>query len=141
MNLSYTLPKAEENILSGVKIHTLREDRLKRWEAGKTIHHCYSFRSANGYKCFLKNECVSVQQVLLVLLYLSRHKEKVNYALQIRIDRKELSPAEQNELVLNDGFASLEDFIQWFFPEKKSNGEYKKTLWAGRMIHWTNLKY
>lgn len=141
MNLSYTLPKAEENIIAGVKLHTFREDKTGRWKPGFRIHHCYSFRSKNGYKCFFQNECVSTQNVLLLLLYRGRRGEEVYYSLSVVVDRKELTQVQIEALVVNDGFRNREQFIEWFFPDKYSNGERKRTMWAGKIIHWTNLKY
>lgn len=131
MNLSYTIPNAEEYILSGVKIHTLRQDRGSRWKQGNTIHHCYSFRHKNGYRCFLQNTCTNIQQVLLVM---------VGEELTVNIDRRRLNKKEISALVDNDGLPGLEFFLNWFFPIDQKGGR-TKTMWAGKIIHWTNLKY
>lgn len=37
-------------ILDGTKIHTIREDKKNRWEAGKKIHFATGVRTKN-YKC------------------------------------------------------------------------------------------
>lgn len=136
MNLSYTIPKAEENILSGIKIHTLRTDKTKRWKQGMKIHHCYSFRSKHGYYCFEVGKCVSVQKVLLVITGSSI----INYSLNITVDRKRLTGKQITKFIKNDGFENVTDFINWFF-NINSNGSRKKTMWAGVIIHWTNFKY
>lgn len=132
MNLSYSIPHAEKNIKAGIKIHTLRTDRTGRWREGMQIHHCYSFRSKGGYRCFHKNECTGVQKVLLVLTH--------NKFLTINVNRKNITQDEGYEFIKNDGFDSMEDFIDWFFPLNKK-GVRPVTMWTGKVIHWTNKRY
>jgi hypothetical protein len=132
MNLSYTLPKAEANIIAGLKLHTFRQDRGNRWKPGLLIHHSYSFRSKGGYSCFLLNTCTGVQKILIVL--------DINNVVHIRVDRRKLHIIEILQLIKNDGFEKLCDFVDWFFPANKK-GIRRTTIFSGKIIHWTNLKY
>lgn len=137
MNLSYTIPKAEENIKAGIKVHTFRTDRSNRWKAGMIIHHCYSFRSKGGYKCFHKNVCTSVQSILIVLSYKKDSGENIS----VNIDRRSLKPMEIVRLAENDGFENVTDFVNWFFKIHPKSGKRSNTMWAGKIIHWADLKY
>ncbi len=125
MILAYTLPGAKESILAGTKIHTLRTDKAKRWKPGYEIHHATGPRSPE-YDCFLKNKCISTQDILLVLV-------RPDY-VKATIDRNRMSDDQVKQLAINDGFANVDELIKWFF--KKGH-----TLWAGKIIHWTRLKY
>ncbi len=111
MILNYSLPRAEELINEGVKIHTLRVDTAKRWKPGMKISHGYSFRSKGGYRCFKEDVCTKVQEALIVLVG--------DEILNITIGRGRLSEAEADLLIKNDGFTSRAGFINWFFPKNK----------------------
>jgi hypothetical protein len=138
MNLSYTLPKAEENIIAGIKIHTCRKDQKNRWQKGMKIHHCYSFRSKTGYKCFFENVCTGTQKLFIVLVPIRKKKGVWQFDVKVNIDRKRwLDPL---MFAKNDGFENLTDFINWFFPDNKK-GVKKHTMWYGKLIHWTDLIY
>lgn len=149
MNLSYTIPKAEENILNGVKKHTFRTDKTNRWKPGTKIHHSYSFRSKHGYYCFEIGECVSVQKVLIVLsknfkpvvLGFPVVIENEAFKLNITVDRKRMGPHDIKTITVNDGFETVEDFCKWFFYDHGKAKKPVNTMWAGKIIHWTNLKY
>lgn len=129
MILGYTIPRAEENIISGVKVHTLRQDRVNRWKPGYEIHHATGNRTPK-YNCFLKNKCKSVQQILVILL---TDRAGVPY-VKMTIDRRRLDRKEVLQVIHNDGIDSEAEFIKFIFK----NGH---TMWAGKIIHWTDLKY
>jgi len=131
MIMGYTLPGAEENILAEIKVHTMRTDRNNRWVPGRKIEHYFGNRFGPEYHCFLKNKCISTQLVLMVLI-----KSAINPpALKVTIDRKRLSDNEVQQLAINDGFKDVDCLIAWFFKEPKVD------MWAGKLIHWTSLKY
>ena len=52
-------------ILSGHKIHTIREDKPRRWKAGNKIHFATGVRTKH-YDQFHAGVCVSVQAIVLV---------------------------------------------------------------------------
>lgn len=134
MNLGYTLPNAEQNIADLVKIHTMRDDKHNRWRPGMKIHH--HIGRYKKYRCFLINECVSTQMVLVVF-----DVKKTKISLKITVDRRRLDKLEMITFIRNDGFICQQDFIDWFFPVDKKLNIRLRTMWTGRLIHWTNLKY
>lgn len=136
MNLGYTLPDAEKDITAdpAVKLHTMRDDKHNRWRPGMKIHH--HIGRYKKYRCFLVNECVSVQKVLIVY-----DVKKTLIGLKICVDRRRLRKEEVPVFIRNDGFKSMQQFIDWFFPVHKKKGYRTRTMWAGNLIHWTGLKY
>lgn len=129
--MSYTLPGAKENILAGVKLHTMRVDRQGRWLPGRKIHHYFGSYFKPDYHCFLTNTCVSTQMVLFVLVPAGLG----NKELKVTIDRRRLSVKEIETLAVNDGFVNTQAMINWFFTKPGVE------MWAGKIIHWTKLKY
>jgi hypothetical protein len=121
MRLQFKKPLPEK-IKRGQKIHTLREDLKRRWREGMMI----DFVEGSRYKptVFLSEAVSSIQEVKLIF-FASR-------VVIIRIDDRELSPAEIQDFIKNDGFDSEADF-RAFFKDFLSI--------ELRLIHWTDLKY
>jgi len=112
-----------EPILSGKKIHTIREDAHNRWKVGMKMHMATGVRTKN-YHQFDAKICKSIQKIEII---------KTGYYLEeamVLIDGILLNEKEIQQLALNDGFNSLVDFLMWF-----ENG------FVGKIIHWTDLKY
>ncbi len=143
-----------EKIKSGHKKHSFRADPGHRWKEGVIVH----FATGNqfqGYKKFKQGICTGTQTIRLKLFKINQpdlfeeartvYKEfnelfqAVHYQLDIYIDEKGLQHERHFQLIANDGFESLSDFINWFFPKDKSGK--RGTSWKGNIIHWTNLKY
>ena len=128
-----------ERIESGEKKHTLREDIHWRWKAGRIIQFSTGVRTKQ-FKEHFQKPCLLVQSVKLVL----NESELPPYLadLNIFVDGRLLNPLVNPEFVRNDGFTNELNFLRWFFFEKKS-GKWKqvRTVWTGRIIHWTDLKY
>lgn len=111
----------KEKILSGTKIHSVREDKKRRWKAGMLIHMAYGVRT-KFYDCFCnKHRCKSTQEIKIE--YLGDHAD-------IQIDGEFLSYGGMRTLSKNDGFDSAEDFLKWF------NEDFE-----GVIIHWTDFRY
>lgn len=114
------------------KIHTIRKG--KRWKQGNSIQMAYNVRTKNYYQ-FNKdiaelNTCKSVQDIYMQ--YSNKHlviiiDKQIFYETGKSIDKLKL-------LVVNDGFPTIEKFMQWFFPD--GQGEFD-----GQIIGWTNFKY
>lgn len=144
MIIGYTLPDAEKKIKAGSKIHTLREDINCRWRKGNIIQHSVNVRTPEQ-RCFLQNNCKSVQMTAIFIVE-ERVKTKFkqlfapDLVLYVNIDRKLLTNKEAELFAYNDGFDSLQQMIDWFFPANKK-GKRKRTMWAGKLIHWTDKKY
>lgn len=115
----------KKKILEGVKIHTIREDPHGRWKAGRHIHHAHGVRTKN-YDCFLENDCVSVQSIHINHYLFKTSIQKVAVVIDGELVRDELL----EKLAKNDGFDSINDFLEWF------NFDFH-----GRIIHWTDFKY
>jgi len=127
MDLNYTLPNAEELILSGIKKHTLRRDPKRRWRAGMVIQHVL-FARTKKRRCFSAGVCNGVEEVAI----------KFNGdTVEAMVIEERLMDCETIEiLVKNDGFSSLQDFVKWFSPAHDED-----RVWRGRIIHYTSLRY
>jgi len=116
-------PQFKPLILSGEKVHTIREDKYDRWKPGIKIHMATGVRT-HDYECFCdKYTCVSTQRIHIVRYYID---QLIPY---IYINYKPFFFHYQ--LAKNDGFKSVNDFYNWF-PEEE---------FIGKIIHWTNLTY
>lgn len=112
-------PQFKQSILDGSKIHTIRADKTNRWKVGNTIHFATGVRTSD-YNCFNKGVCVGVQKIQI----------RRCYGKDVRIDGIGLSRGDIKNLAINDGFASVESFFDWF------NEDFE-----GKIIHWTDFKY
>lgn len=107
-------------ILTETKIHSIRLDRLNRWEAGKIIHFATGVRTKH-YNCFKEGICVSTQII-----------EILPKANEIYIDGKIIPQfSAWRALATNDGFAHIGGLLDWF----------KSKPFRGKIIHWTELEY
>lgn len=110
-------PQFKDKILNGTKIHTIREDKHKRWKTGRKITFATGVRTKNR-NVFLEGECTYVDRIAIF-----PHQKKVwMYSKPLNNDEIEI-------LSKNDGFDNVEDFWKWF--EAKGANDY-------RLIHWTN---
>lgn len=127
---TYFKDKIEGKIGYPRKIHTIREDKNKRWEAGKKIHFSQwadkPYRSACE-PIFEVLKCTGVQSFEVV------GDDKVYVA------KKLLTKQQVFKLAVNDGFsdslcndvdAVLADFFAYFKPG-----------FVGRIIHWADKRY
>jgi hypothetical protein len=117
-----------KKIQDGIKITTFREDRLKRWKAGRVIQFYEGGYRQGQRKKFHEDTCKSVQEVVMqnafgeILFSFDGGKQK------------SLSYEQLFDMARNDGFDSVTEFITYFIPKAGSE-------WKGRIIHWTDLKY
>lgn len=111
----------------GMKLHTIRDYRKngktglkadKQWKAGDKIHLCINNRSPNYFQFAPVIKCVSVQTIFI-------YKDN-----SIWVDNKLMNDLDMQNIAVNDGFDSLEDFFNYF-----TTGVERK------LIHWTDLKY
>lgn len=115
------------------KLHTIRKDTSNRWKAGNDIHFCINVRTKNQFQFAPTIKCVSTQ-----LIWIKSFEKKVLVENYINDDKtipdnfywKELQADEVYNLIKNDGFDTEDDFWNYF-----NKG------FAGKIIHWTNLKY
>jgi len=117
MKLSFK-PQFKDKILSGDKIHTIRNDRNKRWTIGKKIHFVTGLRTKNQNQ-FKEGECLGLQKIVIS-----------SFHDAIFISDREMSDNEKWILARNDGFDCMADFYDWFNED-----------FFGIIIHWTDYLY
>lgn len=121
-----------EPILSGKKIHTLRISG--RWRVGIAIQFATGARTKN-YEQFHSGICKGVQDVEIkytdmrgaVEIYI----DGKHYGTWHRfIPEKSVNASAVLTLANNDGFETVNEFLNWFQRDFK-----------GYLIHWTEFKY
>ena len=125
----------KDNIDRNPKIHTIREDRKNRWKEGKNIDFFINSRTENMFRFAPKIAVISTQE--LKINWFSDKRDLApckaggiyNY-VEVIIDGKRLEIKDVEQLAINDGFDSVEDFFDFF------NQSFK-----GKIIHWTKFKY
>ncbi|MBN8826461.1 MULTISPECIES: hypothetical protein [unclassified Spirosoma] len=118
-------------ILTGQKIHTLREDVTGRWKPGAKIQFATGVRTPK-YEQFLEGICTGIQKVFL-------RTDNVN--VFIYVDGRLLTGADVVRFYRNDGFKTFDEFSSWFMPICQSAQATGKKGVALRLIHWTDFKY
>lgn len=128
-------PQFVTPILNGTKIHTIREDKHNRWKPGMIMHHATGVRTKN-YNCFYRPKLISKQKLkiewfnFMVYVFIDNKKR---VAFSIVYDWSDDGKNGYNfleTLAKNDGFSSVEDFLEWF-----------RSGFDGYILHWTDLKY
>jgi len=116
------------------KLHTMREDPHDRWHAGKLIHFAINNQRKNYFRFAPVMECVSTQKVEIKEWLMCSsdqcYQTKNERIWTIDVDGIRLKATQIEELAINDGFESMEQFFTWF----NKPATYK-------LIHWTALKY
>lgn len=115
MNLSFK-PQFKDKILNGTKIHTIREDKHKRWKEGNKIHFVTGARTKQR-NVFFEGTCTCVDSV-----WISGISKII-----IMNDTRRLNEDEIKEFAKNDGFDDVQDFWKWF------SGKGEDYV----LIHWT----
>lgn len=108
----------KDKIKKGIKLHTIRWDEKERWKKGNKIHFSTGARSSN-YNCFKEGVCTGTQKIEII-------------DRNVSIDDHWLDTVEIEDLAVNDGFDSINDFWAWF-------DQYNPFI--GKIIHWSNLRY
>lgn len=120
----------KEKILSGTKIHSIREDKKRRWKVGMLIHMAYGIRT-KFYECFCnKHRCKLIQEIRIK--YNGKYPTVYIDGFLFAEETETLWYALDDMMILakNDGFDSVEDFFKWF------NKDFE-----GVIIHWTSFRY
>lgn len=126
MILTYSSPHFVDDILNGVKIHTIRDDKHNRWRPGMSIQHWRGNprnKSKNPYH-FGESRCTGVEKI-----YIINERGEV----WIRVNDRWLTPVEIILLARNDGL-NMDEFKARFVPDEGQSFE-------GRIIHWTSIRY
>lgn len=115
------------------KLHTMREDPHNRWKAGMDIHMVINNRTKNRFQFAPTIKCVSTQEVIISYRDFLDGKYHVAgwfVSPRIIIDGRTILEHEVEELAINDGFESVNDFFEYF-----------SSSCTRKLIHWTDLRY
>lgn len=136
MILTYSVKESfVGDILNGVKIHSIREDKTNRWHPGRSIQHWWG-NPRNVQKkpyCFLENKCLLVQRIDIYPMPdfdnpLLDAVEKIGIA----VDYSVLPTEHIEKLIINDGLTP-DEFLKFFLADEYS--------FEGKIIHWTDFRY
>lgn len=117
-NKNIELYDFENKILNGIKIHTIRRYRKRKFKIGDILYHYKNWRTSRVKK-IIENTCLYVADIEI-------QNERVNLAsphrtihefgfFDIFINDKEIKDYEgKNKLAINDGFDNLDDFKMCF---------------------------
>ena len=103
------------------KPHTIRQDKKDRWKVGNKVHFYINARTKNQFQFAPVLEVKSIQKI-----YINPFAE----VCRVCVDGKWISNEVLEQLAINDGFNSIDDFFQYF-----------NNYFTGKLIHWTDLKY
>jgi hypothetical protein len=120
-------------ILTGVKIHSIREDKHNRWKVGNNIHFAIGARTKH-YRQFHEGTCKGLQKINIIIY------PNEQFPL-IYVDESPLTHSELLLLRTNDGFDSIYDFMDWFSNGVPTTKLKKKIHFKAKIIHWTTYKY
>lgn len=114
------------------KLHTVRAGT--RWKSGMDIHFAINPRSKNYFQFAPVIPCVSVQEIEIIEMVMTSsshcYQTQDGRVWVIVVDGVHLKRTQIEQLAINDGFDSVEQFFSWF------NKDFK-----GQMIHWSDLRY
>lgn len=127
MTLGYSkqFPDFPAKILSGEKIHTIREDKSRRWREGMKIQHVTGNRTKER-KQFAEGVCTGVQDIVIVFQGLVIKRINVE-GYSIPVERWRM-------LAYNDG-------MEWHEFQAYFRGCANLGIFIGRIIHWTDKRY
>ena len=119
------------------KLHTIREDKKDRWKVGYLIDFFINSRTVNMFRFAPRINCVGIQKIEMewskseidtINIYIDDECYVSNYGIDYNSSTQRQKRMEA--LAFNDGFDSVEDFLNYF-----------NTDFTGKIIHWTDLKY
>jgi len=122
MILTFSKQQFVERILSGTKIHTIREDKNRRWRVGRSIQFWYGNprnKKNNPYQ-FASGRCIDIKEIEIDFLF-----DAVTFENGETISGfKEL-----DQFAVNDGFVNWDFMRGWFFDTYKGyNTTFKMRL-------------
>lgn len=121
MLMTFSVPKFKDRIWDEIKIHSIREDKHKRWKVGMKIHmwmHSPRNVSKNPFQ-FAEAEVLDVYPIKI---------SKLHRTITVEGTLTQEIAAAPEIIAKNDGFDSADEFFDWF-------GEF-----SGRLIFWKNLR-
>ncbi|WP_158796144.1 hypothetical protein [Pedobacter sp. L105] len=107
------------------KIHTIRRDADHEWKAGMDIQLVINLNTPDEFQFAPLLKCQSVQRIQIDYSNLISEKGPAVFIDYELLDRVTLA-----QMVMNDGFPTIDDFFLYFNEE-----------FTGNLIHWTPLIY
>lgn len=138
MLLTFSKDRFVDQIKSGIKIHTIREDKHRRWKNGTAIDFWRGNpRNVRGkirpFK-FGAKLCTGTEEIIIRRTEIG---ESQRHGLVVMVLSKDgsrhLSDNDIEKLAINDGL-TVEELRDWFVPDSSPN-------FMGRIIHWTDVRY
>ena len=124
-------------ILTGEKVHTIREDKRNRWHKDVKIHFASNVRT-KYQQTFKTGKVTSIQSVVFVYYSPSN-------SLSVEIDGHLIESKEEYKAFAKaDGFDTTEELEQWFIPlckEPIGHTSNKLLSYKAKLIHWTDITY
>lgn len=140
MILSFN-PQFVPKILAGTKKQTIREDKTNRWKVGNAIHFATGVRTKN-YKQFAFGTVEKIIPIMIQYARIYKHTDLSNccivkvsnthyasVALYVDGIWKDLAYKQLNQLAIDDGFDTIENFFNWFDKD-----------FDGKIITWNEFK-
>ncbi|UOB18596.1 hypothetical protein [Abyssalbus ytuae] len=110
------------------KKHTIRQDVKDRWRPCILIDFFVFSRTNKMFRFAPRVSCISTQDIEIT--YNEETCDLYGQYPTMFVDKRPLSIIECENLAVNDGFDSMDDFCYYF------NKDY-----SGKIIHWTGIKY
>lgn len=107
------------------KIHTIRRDADNEWREGMDIQLVINIDTPDEFQFAPLLKCQSVQRIQIDYSNLISDNGPAVF-----IDYELLDRATLAQMVMNDGFPTIDDFFLYFNEE-----------FTGNLIHWTPLRY
>jgi hypothetical protein len=123
-----------EPILSGSKIHTIREDKNNRWKSGRSIQFADGVRT-KLYNEFKSGTCFRTQEIEFKWKKHNAGLVSESWGVQVFIDGRNVTNETDivDRLIIGDGFKDRKEFFEWDAWNKKN--------FKGKLIHWTDTEY
>ncbi len=133
MILTFSEPNFKDRIIKGIKIHTIRKDKHKRWKVGMKIHFWLGNpRDKSGCPHQFGEAYVTQIEDIAIIPSMpgyNKHGDIVIIGKEVINDTDEL-----NELATKDGFNDWDEMRSWIM--KKYDIPFN-----GKIIYWTNFEY
>lgn len=117
-------PQCISDLIIKPKYHTIRTDAKDQWKADSDIHMVIGNRTKERYQFAPVTKVKRIDEVRITF----------DTGFDVQVNGNEWMDADEIErFAANDGFESVEDMAEWFFPNEKVLEV------TGKIIHWTEL--
>ena len=132
MLLTFSKQEFPTLIKSGVKVHTIRNDKHNRWKVGMKIHFWHGNpRNTRGKVKPYQFAMGEVSRVENIIIDFAIHEDWQSDIVYIGADITLKAEGELNALAVNDGFENWIEMKKWF---ANPDSQY-----SGKLIFWKNF--